>query len=151
MKYKGTDNVCMCLYGDGGANQGQVCQNAFVHILPTVLLECIDIVQVFESYNMAALWKLPVIYICENNKYGMGTSEVRSSASTDYYTRGDFIPGIWVSNLYCIICMYACMRTYTYNFQDVEIKTYVSHITNSRSYKMNCNYFVTMRPCMKIN
>jgi len=73
-KYTGTDNVTLSLYGDGAANQGQI----------------------FEAYNMAKLWDLPVIFICENNGYGMGTSVDRASASTDYYKRGDYIPGIWV-------------------------------------------------------
>jgi len=74
-KYQGSDNICVALYGDGAANQGQV----------------------FEAYNLAALWDLPVLFVCENNGFGMGTSVERSSASTDYYTRGDYIPGIWVS------------------------------------------------------
>ena len=53
--------------------------------------------QVYEAYNIAKLWDLPVVFICENNHYGMGTSQDRAAASTTFHTRGDYIPGIQVS------------------------------------------------------
>jgi len=72
-KYAGTKNVSLTYFGDGSANQGQV----------------------YEAMNMAALWKLPVIYIIENNRYGMGTSVERASATTELYRHGEAfgIPG----------------------------------------------------------
>ena len=65
-RYRKTDNVSLTYLGDGATNQGQV----------------------YESFNMAELWKLPVIYIIENNRYAMGTAITRSSATTDLSKRG---------------------------------------------------------------
>jgi pyruvate dehydrogenase E1 component alpha subunit len=65
-KYRKDGKVCLTYFGDGAANQGQV----------------------YESFNMAALWKLPVVYIVENNQYAMGTSIQRSSSETHLYKRG---------------------------------------------------------------
>ena len=70
-KYKGEKTFTIAMYGDGAANQGQIA----------------------EAANMAGLWKLPIIYFCENNRYGMGTSQHRSSHNNKYYTRGGNIPG----------------------------------------------------------
>ncbi|MBQ9350104.1 MULTISPECIES: pyruvate dehydrogenase (acetyl-transferring) E1 component subunit alpha [unclassified Phyllobacterium] len=78
-RYRDNGNVSLAYFGDGAANQGQV----------------------YESFNMAALWKLPVIYIIENNRYAMGTAVSRASAETDFSRRGiSFnIPGIQVDGM----------------------------------------------------
>ena len=65
-KYNGNNNVAITYFGDGAANQGQV----------------------YESYNIASLWNLPVVFVIENNKYGMGTSVNRSSAGDNLSDRG---------------------------------------------------------------
>jgi pyruvate dehydrogenase E1 component alpha subunit len=78
-KYNEDGGINYCYFGDGAVNQGQV----------------------YEAFNMAALWKLPVVYVIENNKYGMGTSVERASASTDLHRRGEAygIPGKVVNGM----------------------------------------------------
>lgn len=78
-KYKGEDSVSVTYFGDGAANQGQV----------------------YESFNMAKLWDLPVVYVIENNRYAMGTSLERASAQTDLSRRGESfgIPGEQVDGM----------------------------------------------------
>ena len=73
-KYNNTKNIALTFFGDGAANQGQV----------------------YEAFNMAKIWNLPVLFVIENNKYAMGTSTERHSASKTFHTRGQAyeIPGI---------------------------------------------------------
>ncbi|MEM7744315.1 MAG: pyruvate dehydrogenase (acetyl-transferring) E1 component subunit alpha [Pseudomonadota bacterium] len=78
-KYRGNNHVAMCYFGDGAANQGQV----------------------YETFNMAALWELPCVFVIENNQYAMGTAQVRSTSSPDIYHRGEAfgIPGEMVDGM----------------------------------------------------
>ena len=78
-KYKKDGGVCMAYFGDGASNQGQV----------------------FESFNMASLWNLPVVYVIENNRYGMGTSVKRASSNQELFSRGEAfgIPGFSVDGM----------------------------------------------------
>ena len=77
--YRGTSNAVMAFFGDGASNQGQV----------------------YEAFNMAELWKLPIIYVIENNQYAMGTALNRSSAQPDLHRRGESfaIPGMQVDGM----------------------------------------------------
>ena len=78
-KYSNDGGVCLAYFGDGASNQGQV----------------------YESFNMAELWKLPIIFVIENNQYAMGTSVNRSSSEDQLYRRGESfrIPGIQVDGM----------------------------------------------------
>ncbi|MDB2415379.1 pyruvate dehydrogenase (acetyl-transferring) E1 component subunit alpha [Rickettsiales bacterium] len=78
-QYRNNGKICLTYFGDGASNQGQV----------------------YESFNMASLWKLPVLYIIENNEYAMGTSIARSSSTTELYQRGSSfgIPGKQVDGM----------------------------------------------------
>ncbi len=78
-KYKNNQSVCFTYYGDGAANQGQI----------------------YEAFNMASLWKLPVVFIIENNQYAMGTSIDRASSTPKLFSRGEAfnIPGSLVDGM----------------------------------------------------
>jgi pyruvate dehydrogenase E1 component alpha subunit len=78
-KYRGDGGINFCYFGDGAANQGQV----------------------YETFNMASLWKLPIIFVIENNRYAMGTAVVRASATTELYRRGEAfgVPGVQVNGM----------------------------------------------------
>ena len=84
MKTRGRNNIGVCFYGEGAANQGQV----------------------FETFNIAKLWDLPIIFVCENNKIARNAEVDRTAASTKFYTRGDYIPGIWVRFYRIRLCKY---------------------------------------------
>ena len=107
-QYKEDGGVCLTYFGDGASNQGQV----------------------YESYNMASLWDLPVLYVIENNKYGMGTSQKRHAAG-ELYKRGEAygIPGEQVDGMDVIKVREAALKAADYVREGkgpyiLEVETY---------------------------
>jgi len=108
-KYHGKDEVAFTCFGDGAANQGQV----------------------FESLNMCSLWKVPCIFVCENNLYGMGTSSERHAACPEFWTRGDYVPGILVDGMNVFAVREAVKHVRAYALENgpvmMEMRTYRYH------------------------
>lgn len=122
-KYRNDGGVSVTLYGDGAANQGQK----------------------YEALNMSALWKLPAIFVCENNRFGnasslstskryvlgMGTSAVRAAFEPNFYKRGDYVPGISCDgqNVLAVKHAFAFAKKYAVNNGPIviEMDTYRYH------------------------
>ena len=109
LKYRESDRVCFTFFGDGAANQGQV----------------------YESYNMAALWKLPVVYVIENNQYAMGTATSRAAAQIEFFRHGEGlgIPGIQCDGMDVLAVLAAAREAASFvragnGPMIVEMKTY---------------------------
>lgn len=108
-RYRNDGNINMCYYGDGAANQGQV----------------------YETYNMAALWQLPIIFVIENNEYAMGTSVKRHHSSPALYKHGEpfGIPGRQVNGMDVVDVYEAALEACEYVRSGkgpmlLEVKTY---------------------------
>merc|ERR1711915_336761 len=108
-QYTNNGGISISLYGDGAASQGQL----------------------YEAYNLSKLWNLPAIFVCENNQYGMGTSTDRHSASTEFYKRAGYLPGMLVDGMDIVAVREATKWAKAWTLKNgplmMELKTYRYH------------------------